>query len=75
MSKTVNFPEGASEVAVAQAYKLASQMDQKRTKLMESLLGKALEPTLFDVTFNCQTLKKEEVVQAILALMQCRKMI
>ncbi len=63
---------GCSE---ADARKLICEIDQKRLKLIESLLGKDVVSTLFDVSYNCQFLEKEEIVQSIMCLLESRKMV
>jgi cytidylate kinase len=62
-------------VTVAQALKTAADIDAKRTKLIETLLGKKLDPYLFDMAYNCKYLGKEDVVQSIFRLMELKKMI
>ena len=58
-----------------EALKIANETDQKRTALIELLLGRKFEQNLFDVIFNCNTFSKEEIVQSILRIMEVRKMI
>ena len=50
-------------------------IDAKRTQLIENLLGRKPDPYLFDVSFNCMYLSREEIVQAALRLMEMKKMI
>jgi cytidylate kinase len=57
------------------ALKTALDVDAKRTKLIETLLGKKFDPYLFDIAYNCKYLSKEEVVQSIFRLMELKKMI
>jgi len=56
------------------ASKLTDEMDAKRTSLIEMMTGGKIHPCLFDVTFNCQTLRMEEIVQSTIRLMETRKM-
>jgi hypothetical protein len=55
--------------------KLVDEMDKKRTSLIEMMSGVKFHPYLFDISFNCQTLRKEEVVHTIIRLMETKKMI
>jgi cytidylate kinase len=59
----------------AQALRTATEIDAKRTKLIETLLGRKLDPYLFDIAYNCKYLSKEEVVLSILRIMELKKMI
>jgi cytidylate kinase len=58
-----------------EAIKTANETDQKRTALIELLLGRKFEQNLFDVVFSCSTFSKEEIVESILRIMEVRKMI
>jgi cytidylate kinase len=58
-----------------EALKITNETDQKRTALIELLLGRKFAQNLFDVIFNCSTFSKEEIVQSILRIMEVRKMI
>jgi cytidylate kinase len=62
-------------VSKSQAISTALDIDKKRAALIELFLGRKPEPTLYDVIFNCKTLPKEEIVHAIIKLMEFRKMI
>jgi hypothetical protein len=55
--------------------KMVNEMDKKRTSLIEVMSGEKFHPSLFDISFNCQTLRKEEIVQTIIGLMESKKMI
>ena len=57
------------------AVKLATETDQKRKSLIELVYGDKFTPYLFDLTFNCQTIKMPEIVETIMALMQSKKML
>jgi cytidylate kinase len=59
----------------AEALKMTNETDKKRTALMELLLGRKFDQTLFDIVFNCNTFSKEDIVQSILRIMEVRKMI
>ena len=51
-------------------------MDLKRTKLIETILGCKLRSYICSMSaFNCKFLSHEEIVQAIIRLMEMRKMI
>jgi cytidylate kinase len=59
----------------AEALKMTNETDQKRTALIELLLGRRFDQNLFDVVFNCNTFSKEEIVQSILRIMEIRKLV
>jgi cytidylate kinase len=58
-----------------EATSLVLDMDKKRTALIQLFLGRKPEPTLYDLIFNCKSLKNEEIVHAIIKLMETRKLI
>ena len=58
-----------------EARKLAHETDEKRTTLIELMLKEKFSPCLFDLTFNCATLQKEEIIYSIIRLMEAKKMI
>jgi hypothetical protein len=55
--------------------RMVDDMDQKRKALIEMMTGGKFHPCLFDLSFNCQCLTKEEIVHTILGLMEFKKMI
>jgi hypothetical protein len=59
----------------AEGQKLIKETDKKRTALMELLLGRKFDPTLFDIIFNCKTFSREDIVQSIIRIMEVRKLI
>jgi cytidylate kinase len=59
----------------AEAVKLVDEMDKKRTRLIEFLLGHKFDPCIFDLTFNCHSFSKEDIVESIIKIMEIRKMI
>jgi cytidylate kinase len=54
---------------------MATETDEKRNALIELMLKAKCTPYLFDLTFNCSTLKQEEIIYTIIRLMEARKMI
>jgi len=58
-----------------EAVSLALETDKKRTALIELMYGHKYTPYLFDVHFNCSTIPLQEIVHAVIALMQAKKMI
>ena len=58
-----------------EALKCIEENDKKRTGFIEMLIGGNFYPHLFDVTFNCSTLSKEEIVHTIIGLMGIKKLI
>jgi len=66
---------GSKGITEAEALKMATDMDKKRTALIELLLDRKADHNLFDIVYNCSTLSKEEVVHSIINIMEARKMI
>jgi cytidylate kinase len=62
-------------IPLLQARETAEEVDLKRHKLIENLLGRKPDPYLFDLAFNCMYLGKEEIVQSTVSLMEIKKMI
>lgn len=48
---------------------------KKRTTLIELMLKDKFHPSLFDLSFNCSTLSKEEIMGTIISMMEAKKMI
>ena len=59
----------------SEAAKMMGNIDQKRQALYEMVLGRKFDPNIFDVTFNCSTISKQQIVQGILGMMEAREMI
>jgi cytidylate kinase len=62
-------------IPMEEARKMAIEVDAKRTKLIETLMRKKLDSSMFDMGFNCKYLTPEEIVHSIIHMMFCRKMI
>jgi cytidylate kinase len=58
-----------------QARKYVLDIDEKRKRLRDSFQGKDTDYTWFDVTFNCMTLRDDEIAESILKLMLYRDII
>lgn len=58
-----------------EAMKYVQEIDKRRAQYREYYEGKNTDYTWFDARFNCMTLKIEEVVDAIVKLMEIRKLI
>jgi cytidylate kinase len=58
-----------------EALKLLVETDKRRTSIMEMLLGHKADMNLFDVTFNCSTINKVEVVHSVLHILESKKLI
>lgn len=63
------------QISRLEAQKLAVDMDQKRSSLLELMAGSRPQPTLFDVIYNCSTLSCSEVVMSVLGVMEARQMV
>lgn len=58
-----------------EALKLIQETDEKRKSLIELVSGQKFNPYLFDLTFNCQTMTKQEVVETIIGSMLAKNML
>jgi cytidylate kinase len=62
-------------ISPEEAKKMTENIDKKRVALYELILGKKLDPHIFDAAFNCSMLSKEDIVHGILALMESKEML
>ncbi len=58
-----------------EAKQYAIETDKKRAKFRDSFYGQNTDYTKFDVTFNCMTFKDDEIVKAIINLLEIRGLI
>ena len=58
-----------------QAIEFIHDYDSKREKFMSHFWKEGLTPSLFDVTYNCESFSKREIVQSIFHIMKERKLI
>ena len=58
-----------------EALKYIKEIDKRRTQYREYYEGKNTDYTWFDAQFNCMTLKVEEIVEAIIKLLEMKKII
>ena len=58
-----------------EAKKMIETTDKKRSALYELILGRKMDPYIFDVAFNCSALSKQQIVQGIMGMMEAREMI
>ncbi|MEI8007280.1 MAG: cytidylate kinase-like family protein [Bacteroidota bacterium] len=65
----------ARNVNAEEARKIIMTTDKKRAALYELILGKKLDPYMFDAEFNCATLSVQQIVHGILAMMEAREML
>jgi cytidylate kinase len=63
------------DISTEAAVKLMNNTDQKRAGLYETILGRKMDPYVFDVVFNCATTPKHRIVSDILAMMVNRALI
>jgi cytidylate kinase len=64
-----------SHMASSEALKKVTDMDKKRTLLIEHFLGKKFDPSIFDLIYNCKSFGLEEIVTSIIHAMEQKKMI
>jgi len=62
-------------VDAVEAKKMIETTDKKRSALYELILGRKMDPYIFDVAFNCSTLSKQQIVHGILGIMETREML
>jgi cytidylate kinase len=62
-------------ISPAEAEKLTLDVDKKRKQFRDYFEGKDTDYTWFDLTFNCMTMKVEEIVKIILKAVEIRKLI
>jgi cytidylate kinase len=60
---------------IAETEKIARETDLKRDTLRKSYISKIDPKELFDITYNINTLTKEEIVESIICILKKRKMI
>ncbi|MCD4732458.1 MAG: cytidylate kinase-like family protein, partial [Bacteroidales bacterium] len=58
-----------------EALKYVLEVDQERKFLIDSFMGFETDCAIFDLTFNRQTIKDDELISIILNLMEKRKLI
>ena len=49
--------------------------DTKKRKLIEHFCGKKISDIHFDLTFNCETFSKHQIVEMVMEAMELKKMI
>jgi cytidylate kinase len=59
----------------SEAIKYAEEIDKRRAQYRDYFEGKGTDYTWFDVRFNCMTLDADEIVAAIVKLMELKKII
>ena len=65
----------STNINAEEAKKIIETTDKKRAALYELILGKKLDPYMFDAEYNCSTLSIKQIVQVILAIMEAREML
>lgn len=58
-----------------QALQFMNDYDRKRTHFMMQFAKKTEQESLFDITYNCASLKKTEIAQSIFAILKKKKII
>jgi len=62
-------------LSTLESSKMVVEMDKKRKAFIEMMTGGKFHPYLFDVTFNCSSLKIDEIVGTLVGLLESKKMI
>ena len=63
------------DLSFTEAKKSVLEMDKKRQKFRESFEGRNTDYTWFDVTFNRMSLTENEIIEAIIKMMETKKLI
>ncbi len=63
------------DLSFAEARKSVIEMDKKRQRFRESFEGRNTDYTWFDVTFNRMSLTEKEIIEAIIKMMETKKLI
>lgn len=63
------------DLSFAEARKSVVEMDKKRERFRESFEGRNTDYTWFDVTFNRMSLTENEIIEAIIKMMESKKLI
>jgi cytidylate kinase len=62
-------------MSIEEAKKYSCEIDKKRQEFRDFFHGKGSDYSSYDVKFNCMTFTIEEIIQAIIRMMQLRKLI
>ncbi|MCX6287519.1 MAG: cytidylate kinase-like family protein [Bacteroidetes bacterium] len=62
-------------VEAEEARRMIESTDKKRSALYELILGRKLDPHIFNVVFNCSTSSKQQIVQGMLGMLEASEMI
>ncbi len=62
-------------VGPEEAMHMIETTDKKRSALYELILGKRMDPYIFDMAFNCASLSKHQIVKGILVVMEAMDML
>jgi cytidylate kinase len=63
------------KVSFDDAKKYVTEIDKKRIQLINNFMGKKTDNSIFDIIFNCKTMKQKEIVETIIKLAEIKKMI
>ncbi len=63
------------DLSFAEARKSVIEMDKKRQRFRESFEGRNTDYTWFDATFNRMSLTENEIIEAIIKMMETKKLI
>ncbi len=63
------------DLSFAEARKSVLEMDKKRQRFRESFEGRNTDYTWFDVTFNRMSLTENEIIEAVIRMMETKKLI
>ena len=71
----VNIVSNRHQISKNEAKKLIMEMDNKRSQLRAEYFGKKMELTDYDLIFNCETMKTDEIVKIVSSVAKIRGLI
>jgi cytidylate kinase len=71
----INNVSSREMISLSEAKKKIAQIDAQRNQLHHYFVGKDPDNTIFDVVFNYSTLSDDEIIGAILNMMELKDMI
>ncbi len=63
------------KISFDDAKKYVTEIDKKRIQLINNFMGEKADNSIFDIIFNCKTMKQTEIVESIIKLAEIKKLI
>ena len=71
----INMISEKHKISFDDAKKYVTEIDKKRIQLINNFMGKKADNSIFDIIFNCKTMKQIEIVEIIIKLAEIKKLI